>query len=177
MDIASQTNLLALNASIEAARAGEAGRGFAVVASEISQLADNSKKTAGAIQTTNGVVIGAVNELVSNINKLVTFLQEDIMPEFNKFVESSSDYKSKASEIERIANEFSSQAERLNQSIDDMNGSMASIATSIEEGTNGVTTTAENIQSLATDMSAIEDSMQRSSEVANALKQSTEIFM
>ena len=51
LDIASQTNLLALNASIEAARAGEAGKGFAVVAEEISALADNSRQTAGNIQT------------------------------------------------------------------------------------------------------------------------------
>lgn len=176
LSIASQTNLLALNASIEAARAGDAGKGFAVVASEISSLADSSKKTAGAIQTTNGVVLIAVNNLVENVNKLITFLQEEILPEFDKFVTSSSDYKSKAEEIGIIATEFSSQANRLNTSITEITGSITSITTSIEEGSNGVTTTAENIQDLATDMASIEDNMQQSSEVANALKESVSVF-
>lgn len=176
LSIASQTNLLALNASIEAARVGDAGKGFAVVASEISSLADSSKKTASAIQTTNRVVLVAVNNLVENTNKLITFLHEEILPEFDKFVTCSSDYKSKSEEIGIIANEFNSQASRLNASISEITDSIKSITTSVEEGSSGITTISENIQSLATDMSNIESNMHQSSEVANALKESVSVF-
>jgi methyl-accepting chemotaxis protein len=40
-----------LNASIEAARAGEEGRGFAVVATQVRELANQSKESAGRIES------------------------------------------------------------------------------------------------------------------------------
>ena len=96
LNIASQTNLLALNASIEAARAGDAGKGFAVVASEISQLAAASQEAANNIQSINAIVITAVHNLADNANGLVEYMNEKILPEFQKFVESGGAYHDKA---------------------------------------------------------------------------------
>ena len=97
LSISSQTNLLALNASIEAARAGEAGKGFAVVADEIRQLADSSRETANSIQEINGIVTNAVHNLAGNANNLVEYVNNSILPEFDKFVQSGVEYKENAS--------------------------------------------------------------------------------
>ena len=96
LDIASQTNLLALNASIEAARAGEAGKGFAVVAQEISALADNSRQTAGNIQTISENVTKAVQELSNNAIEVVDFINNTVIADYEAFVETGEKYESTA---------------------------------------------------------------------------------
>lgn len=176
LEIASKTNLLSLNASIEAARAGEAGRGFAVVAGEIGSLATNAKDTASNIQRINSVVLNAVQELAEDSRKLVKFLDEEILPEFNKFVENSSDYKEKALQIEAIAENFHKQSDMLGNSMNEITTSIGSIATSVEEGANGVTSTAENIQILAEEMMQVNNNMNDNSEISKSLKKSTSIF-
>ncbi|WP_077614734.1 methyl-accepting chemotaxis protein [Caenibacillus caldisaponilyticus] len=75
-DISSNTDLLALNAAIESARAGEAGRGFAVVSHEIRKLAERSKKETKNIQDVIGVIIGRLNDIAEEANKLNEYCNE-----------------------------------------------------------------------------------------------------
>jgi methyl-accepting chemotaxis protein len=89
-NIAQQTNLLALNATIEAARAGVAGKGFAVVAAEVKALAQQSgqateeitkkieavRETYGAVVSTNGQVIAAIQNLRIFAAEISTAVEE-----------------------------------------------------------------------------------------------------
>jgi methyl-accepting chemotaxis protein len=176
LSISSQTNLLALNASIEAARAGEHGRGFAVVAHEISILANNSRDAANNINRVNDIVQTAVSSLTSSANKLIEFLQINVLGEFNKLADSSDSYKEQATQIGNLAMEFSEQSSRLNDAIQSIADSISSITDSMEESTKVVATTAENIQNIASDMADIEETMVQNSEVAKELDKSVSVF-
>lgn len=176
LNIASQTNLLALNASIEAARAGEAGKGFAVVADEISQLAFASREAANNIQQINGVVTAAVHNLANNANDLVTYMNESILPEFESFVDAGSEYKQNATYIEGVMNEFSAKTDNLKSAMDGIAVSIDGITRAIEEGVAGVNGAAENTQILVSDIDNITVRMDENNEIADALKQETEIF-
>lgn len=176
LNIASQTNLLALNASIEAARAGEAGRGFAVVATEISQLASASQEAANRIQQINSVVTQAVHNLADNANSLVKYMNDSILPEFESFVESGSEYKNKASYIESVMNEFEEKTDSLKGTMVEIQSSINTIAHAIEEGANGVGNAADSIQILVGDMDNISSRMDENFEIAADLKKETAIF-
>lgn len=176
LNIASQTNLLALNASIEAARAGDAGRGFAVVATEISQLAAASQEAANRIQQINRVVTEAVHNLADNANGLVGYMNESILPEFESFVESGTEYKKKATYVENVMNEFMEKTDNLKVTMDEIAGSINTIANAIEEGANGVANAANSTQVLVGDMDNITQHMDDNQAIAASLKRETEVF-
>ena len=177
LNIASQTNLLALNASIEAARAGEAGKGFAVVATEISQLAAASQEAANNIQRINGVVTNAVNNLAENANGLVKYMNDSILPEFERFVESGGEYKDKASYIEETMTDFKDKTDSLKKSMTEISASINTISHAISEGVNGVVSAADSTQLIVEDMDNISHKMDENYEIADSLKKETSIFV
>lgn len=177
LNIASQTNLLALNASIEAARAGEAGRGFAVVASEISQLAAASQEAANNIQRINAVVTNSVNNLSDNANGLVSYINDSILPEFERFVESGVEYNDKASLIEGTMTDFKEKTDSLKQSMLEISSSINTISHAINEGVNGVVSAADSTQLIVEDMDNISHKMDENYEIADSLKKETSIFI
>ena len=177
LNIASQTNLLALNASIEAARAGEAGRGFAVVASEISQLAAASEEAANNIQRIIAVVTNSVTNLSDNANGLVSYINDSILPEFERFVESGVEYNDKASFIEGTMTDFKEKTDSLKQSMLEISSSINTISHAINEGVNGVVSAADSTQLIVEDMDNISHKMDENYEIADSLKKETSIFI
>lgn len=176
LSISSQTNLLALNASIEAARAGEAGKGFAVVADEIRQLADSSRETANNIQTINEQVIEAVQGLVVSSEKIVGYINENILPDYRAFVQGGQQYNDDATHIDNSMAEYASEAQDILATMMEMTEAIEGISRAVEESANGVTDAATNIDSLVQSMSTVNGQMEENSTVAKNLKEESAAF-
>ncbi|MCX7773131.1 MAG: methyl-accepting chemotaxis protein [Clostridia bacterium] len=149
LQITNQTNLLALNAAIEAARAGESGRGFAVVAEEIRKLADSSKETAVKIQNVVHTVIEAVENLKTSSTDVLHFIEEQVVPDYKKMVDTGTQYSVDAQMINDLVTDFNVTAEELLASVQDITKSINEVANAANEGADGTTNIAQKTTVIA----------------------------
>lgn len=133
LGISSQTNLLALNAAIEAARAGESGKGFAVVADEIRSLAESSKDTANAIQNMNGIVTNTVKDIVEHSYKMLEFMNNVVINDYEHFVMMAHKYHDDAESMNHMFDEFYQKALQLFDTSDYMTKNIIDITNRIRE--------------------------------------------
>lgn len=177
LDIAEKTNLIAVNASIEAARAGQAGKSFAVVASEVSNLAANSKQTANSIQKISHDVTSAVEELAGNAQKVLDFINTDVMADYDSFVETGDKYEKTADTMNGLLVSFKEKADHLNCVMSDMANSVSSITHSVTESSQAIKLSADNTMQIVGEMGGISVAMDKNVEVTQKLSDATRKFV
>ena len=169
LGIAGQTNLLSLNASIEAARAGEVGRGFAVVAHEISVLADSSRDTANNIQEISNIVTLAVEKLAKSAERMIAFIDEQVISDYDGFVEIVEQYRADADSMNDILKGFAKDAAEIEETMQTMAQGINDISITVDESARGVADVAENAVDLVNAMSLIKDESQSNETIAKSL--------
>lgn len=177
LQIAAQTNLLALNAAIEAARAGEAGRGFAVVAEEIRSLADNSKQNANAIQELNTKVITAVQSLCACSEKMVGFIDNEVMGDYKSFEMMAIRYSDDADTVSEMMKNVQNSVEHINAQIDVVAQNIRGVSTSVEESALGIQNVTGNVIDISDMTKNIYENISLNVQAAAELKSISEGFM
>ncbi|WP_374477789.1 methyl-accepting chemotaxis protein [Zoogloea sp.] len=140
-EIAGQTNLLALNAAIEAARAGEQGRGFAVVADEVRKLAE---RTSSATTEIEQMISGIQGDTSSAVNAMNAAL-----PEVDLGVSLAASAAEALQAIEAGARQTLERVREIADSTREQSAASTSIAQRVEEISNMVESTSENIRGAA----------------------------
>ena len=155
LEITEQTGLLSLNAAIESARAGEIGRGFAVVADEIRKLSEDSKVAANEIKDVVETVIAIVDGFTQSSHKILNFIEEKIIKDYDMLVSTSENYSKDLSYIAKITKDFEDTINILKESIGNISLSMNEVTAASNEEALNISNISDSISNVSAEVEDI----------------------
>lgn len=167
--IAEQTNLLALNASIEAARAGEHGRGFAVVANEVAKLAAQSTDTVKNIQSIVSDVKTAFENISNNAKDVLLFIDKNVTADYDNMIRRSNLSLDDANNIYGVIDNFSTNMNQINDSVEHLIKSIESVSAVVEEVASSASEIANNVNSTKVSTDEVAQVAETQAELAQSL--------
>lgn len=169
-EIAEQTNLLALNASIEAARAGEQGRGFAVVAEEVRLLAEQSRSSVQSVKETINQVRLAFSNITDSSNKLLEFMDSEIMKEFKQFIKIGDKYEKDGVFIRTMSEDIAAMSEEVSATMNELSNAVQSVASMTQNSSANVNSVKNSINDTTSAIEKMSETAINQAELAIKLR-------
>ena len=119
-------------------------------------------------------MIGTVQELIKNANALVTYMEQNILPDYDNFVCAGAQYNDDAVYINEVVEKFHQMAADLKQRTESVMEYISQIQRAVEEGIN---LAAKNTATLSEEISHISSQIMHNKKIADVLSEEAEHFI
>jgi len=120
-----------------------------VVADEIRVLAENSKEAVSKINDITLNVSDAVSGVVKDAEKLLAFMDNNVIEDYEMLVTTSERYDDDANKVKSIVHEIGDMADTLLSSMEQIRSAIMDVSRAATEGAEGSSQIAQKISDIA----------------------------